>query len=96
MASLTVLAVLACWLTGREALLLQRRLIAGFDSLTGYQIFMPLYEYRCEKCGEKVETWKGINEPDLTEHECGGKLDRVLSPPSIHFKGTGWTEKSYK
>jgi putative FmdB family regulatory protein len=57
---------------------------------------MPLYEYRCEKCGEKVETWKGINEPDLTEHKCGGKLSRVFSPPALQFKGTGWTEKVYK
>jgi len=57
---------------------------------------MPLYEYRCEKCGEKIEIRKGINEPDLTDHECGGKLSRVFSPPALQFKGTGWTEKTYK
>jgi putative FmdB family regulatory protein len=57
---------------------------------------MPVYVYHCEKCGDIIEAWKGINDPDLTEHQCGGKLVRVITAPSLMFKGTGWTEKVYK
>jgi putative FmdB family regulatory protein len=58
---------------------------------------MPVYEYRCEECGEEFEVRQRMNDAELTEHECGGKLVRVFNtPPALEFKGTGWTEKAYK
>lgn len=58
---------------------------------------MPLYEYRCEKCGKQFEVRQTMDSTDLTEHECGGKLVKVITtPPFLVFKGTGWTEKTYK
>ncbi len=52
---------------------------------------MPTYEYRCAKCGEDVEVWQSFSDAPLTKHdECGGKLQRVLSPAGIVLKGSGF------
>ena len=52
---------------------------------------MPTYEYRCAKCGEHVEEWQSFSDVPLTKHDdCGGKLQRVLSPAGIVLKGSGF------
>ena len=57
---------------------------------------MPLYEYRCLKCGEHFEEIRKFSDPPLIEHEnCGGELRKLLSPPAIQFKGTGWYVTDY-
>ncbi len=57
---------------------------------------MPLYEYECQQCGERFEEIRKFSDPPLTEHEqCGGKLRKLLSPPAIRFKGTGWYVTDY-
>ena len=57
---------------------------------------MPLYEYECLQCGERFEEIRKFSDPPLTEHEgCGGKLRKLLSPPAIQFKGTGWYVTDY-
>ncbi len=55
---------------------------------------MPLYDYRCTECGREVEVMHGINEggPQSCQH-CGGAMRKALSPPAIHFKGSGWAKK---
>ncbi len=55
---------------------------------------MPLYDYRCAACGREVEVMHGINDrgPDACE-ACGSAMKKVLSPPAIHFKGSGWAKK---
>jgi len=55
---------------------------------------MPLYDYRCSVCGREVEVMHGIHAdgPDACE-ACGGAMSKVLSPPTIHFKGSGWAKK---
>lgn len=57
---------------------------------------MPLYEYQCKKCGRVVEKIQKFSDPPLTKCEqCGGKLERLLSPPAIQFKGAGWYVTDY-
>jgi putative FmdB family regulatory protein len=55
---------------------------------------MPLYDYRCTACGQEVEVMHGINDtgPSTCQH-CGGAMRKALSPPAIHFKGSGWAKK---
>ena len=55
---------------------------------------MPLYDYRCTECDREVEVMHGINEsgPEACQH-CGGAMRKALSPPAIHFKGSGWAKK---
>ena len=55
---------------------------------------MALYDYRCAACGREVEVMHGIHDqgPE-TCATCGGPMSKVLSPPAIHFKGSGWAKK---
>ncbi len=58
---------------------------------------MPLYEYVCEECGYRFETLQRFSdEPLKVCPKCGGPLKKVLSPPAIHFKGSGWYVTDYK
>ena len=55
---------------------------------------MPLYEYACEKCGKVFEVMQKFADPFLTVHaECGGKVERLLSAPALHFKGSASTSR---
>jgi putative FmdB family regulatory protein len=57
---------------------------------------MPLYEYQCEKCGDLFEAMQKFSDEPLTVHEkCGGPLHRLLSPPALQFKGSGWYITDY-
>jgi putative FmdB family regulatory protein len=57
---------------------------------------MPLYDYRCHKCGETYEVRQRISEEPLTTHEgCGGMVERLISVPALQFKGTGWYVTDY-
>src|SRR5947207_11883414 len=57
---------------------------------------MPLYDYRCERCGETVEVRQKFSDAILTMHEdCGGKLERLISAPALQFKGTGFYLTDY-
>ncbi len=57
---------------------------------------MPLYEYKCLKCGSVLEVLQKFNEPHLKKcPTCGGLLKKVLSPPTIQFKGSGWYITDY-
>ncbi len=57
---------------------------------------MPLYEYRCEDCGETIEVIQKFSDSPLSQCEdCGGVLERLLSPSAIQFKGSGWYVTDY-
>jgi putative FmdB family regulatory protein len=57
---------------------------------------MPLYEYRCEKCGDLFEVRQKFSDEPLTTHEkCGGAVHRLLSAPALQFKGSGWYITDY-
>ena len=57
---------------------------------------MPLYEYRCHNCGETFEVMQKFSDPPLTVHGgCGGQVERLLSPPALQFKGSGWYVTDY-
>ena len=57
---------------------------------------MPLYDYRCRKCGEVFEVRQRFSDALLTTHEgCGGEVERLISAPALQFKGTGWYVTDY-
>ena len=57
---------------------------------------MPLYEYRCLKCKRHTEKIEKLNGPYLKKcPHCGGKMESVITAPSIQFKGTGWYVTDY-
>lgn len=57
---------------------------------------MPLYEYKCEDCGEELEVIQKSSEPLKKKcPKCGGKLKKKLSAPAIQFKGSGFYITDY-
>ncbi len=57
---------------------------------------MPIYEYKCEGCGETFELIQKFSDAPLTTHEkCGGPVHRLLSAPALQFKGSGWYITDY-
>jgi len=57
---------------------------------------MPIYEYKCHQCGQKFEVRQRISEAPLKVHaDCGGEVERLISAPALHFKGTGWYVTDY-
>ena len=57
---------------------------------------MPLYDYRCAKCGETFEVRQKFSDELLTTNEgCVGELERLISAPALQFKGTGWYITDY-
>lgn len=57
---------------------------------------MPLYEYHCRRCNEVFEVRQKFSDDPLVLHDgCGGEVDRLLSPPALQFKGTGWYVTDY-
>jgi putative FmdB family regulatory protein len=57
---------------------------------------MPLYEYACRRCGKTFEVIQKFSDTPLTVHEeCGGEVERLLSPPALQFKGSGWYITDY-
>ena len=57
---------------------------------------MPLYEYQCQQCKAHFEKIQRFSDPPLSNCErCGGKLERLVSPPAIQFKGSGWYITDY-
>src|SRR5207245_2604416 len=57
---------------------------------------LPLYEYRCLKCNRHTDKIENLNGPKLKKcPHCGGKVESVLTAPSIQFKGSGWYVTDY-
>jgi|SRR5579871_2565226 len=56
---------------------------------------MPIYDYRCTK-GHTFEVMQSVNDDPLTKCEvCGNPVQRVLHPPAVHFKGSGFYNTDY-
>ncbi len=57
---------------------------------------MPLYAYRCTKCGHRFEKIQNFSaEPESVCPQCGGVLERPLTAPALQFKGAGWYINDY-
>jgi putative FmdB family regulatory protein len=65
---------------------------------------MPIYEYRCVDCGKTFDSIQKFSDEPYTV--CGqstvecpqkgeGKVERLLSSPSFHFKGSGFYITDY-
>jgi putative FmdB family regulatory protein len=52
---------------------------------------VPVYEYACTECGERLEVRQSFTDSALTVcPECSGRLRKVLSAVGVVFKGSGF------
>ena len=57
---------------------------------------MPIYEYECGRCQHRFELIQKFSDKKVRKcPECGGRVERLISPPAIRFKGTGWYVTDY-
>ena len=57
---------------------------------------MPLYEYQCQKCGERVEIIQRVSDKPYSHcPKCGGDMKKLISAPAIQFKGSGFYKTDY-
>ena len=55
---------------------------------------MPTYDYVCSDCGHEMEVMHSIHgHGPATCPKCGGHMKKAFSPPTVHYKGTGWARK---
>jgi putative FmdB family regulatory protein len=64
-------------------------------SISSLGFAMPIYEYKCNKCGV-FEAMQGIKESPLRKcPTCKGKIERQMSRGSFILKGSGWYATDY-
>ena len=57
---------------------------------------MPIYEYKCTKCGDQIEVSQKMSDDPLTEcGSCGGALKKLITNTSFVLKGSGWYVTDY-
>lgn len=59
---------------------------------------MPIYEYQCQACGHKLDAIQSFSDKPLKKcPKCGKpKLNKLISAPAFHLKGTGWYATDFK
>ena len=59
---------------------------------------MPIYEYRCNVCGQELEVLQKVTEPPLTDCPSCGKpgMQKLLTAAGFHLKGGGWYATDFK
>ena len=52
---------------------------------------MPIYDYRCDHCGHAFSAVQSFKDAPLEKcPNCGKRPRRLLTPPAIVLKGSGW------
>jgi putative FmdB family regulatory protein len=59
---------------------------------------MPIYEYRCSRCGFQQEYLQRLNDPPHTKcPECGKRtFNKMVTAAGFQLKGTGWYATDFK
>ena len=57
---------------------------------------MPIYEYKCTKCGKEFELIQKFSDKPATKcPDCSGKVEKLISQSSFVLKGTGWYQTDF-
>jgi len=59
---------------------------------------MPIYEYQCRECSQRLEKLQKMSDAPLTRcPECGkDALTKLVSAAGFRLKGGGWYETDFK
>lgn len=57
---------------------------------------MPMYEYKCKKCGLVFEVMQKFSDAPLTGcKSCDGVVEKQISQTAFSLKGSGWYQQGY-
>lgn len=57
---------------------------------------MPIYEYKCKKCGEEFEVFHKMTDKDVKScKHCRGPVNKLISRTSFQLQGSGWYVTDY-
>src|SRR5207302_8241131 len=57
---------------------------------------VPLYDYECQKCRHRFERIQKFSDRAVKKcPECGGKVEKLITAPAVHFKGSGFYGTDY-
>ena len=60
---------------------------------------MPLFDFKCEKCGAVKELIRGLGKAGEVFFEvcdaCGGVMHKTISSGNFILKGKGWAKDGY-
>ena len=66
------------------------------EDFRDHEEVMPIYEYRCEKCGKVFEVLQRFSDDPVKIHEeCGGEVEKLISHSAFQLKGSGWYQTDY-
>ena len=52
---------------------------------------MPIYDYECKSCHDKIEILHGTNDTSIRACEkCEGQLEKVITNMTFHLYGPGF------
>ena len=55
---------------------------------------MPFYDYVCTSCGHQMEVVHSVHgHGPAACPKCGSPMKQAFSPPTVHYKGSGWARK---
>ncbi len=57
---------------------------------------MPIYEYRCVRCGHQFDVTHAVGKTRARCEKCGGAVRRVFTSVGIIFKGSGFHVNDYR
>ncbi len=59
---------------------------------------MPIYEFKCQSCGNEVEVLQKISDDPLIDCVACGKADmkKMVSAAAFRLSGSGWYETDFK
>jgi putative FmdB family regulatory protein len=59
---------------------------------------MPIYEYRCGRCGHEVEALQKLTDPVLTDCPAchAAALTKLVSAAGFQLKGSGWYATDFR
>lgn len=59
---------------------------------------MPIYEYRCDRCGHSLEVLRKVSDQPLQDCPACGQpaLRKLISAAGFRLKGSGWYETDFK
>ena len=58
---------------------------------------MPIYEYRCDKCGIEKEYLQKVSDAPIAACPCGeSTMTKLISAAGFQLKGSGWYATDFK